>query len=222
MFSLATALFYAPFVYGAAGAWRSAGFAETVLSPQEIDEMEAAYSTRTGRASAVEDVQMAGYYVEHNVGIAFRCFATGIFGGLGSAFFLVYNGLVIGTAFGDLYRMGMGSNLLEFAAGHAAWELTGIVVAGTAGLCLGSAWVSTGGLRRWTSVQRAAPRVLGLIVGATAMLLVAAAIEGFWSASPVPFWGKALFAVGQWMVVVAWLGLGGRDRPSKNASEDGA
>lgn len=36
---------------------------------------------------------MAGLYVYDNVGIALRCFALGIFGGLGSAFYLVQNGL---------------------------------------------------------------------------------------------------------------------------------
>jgi len=43
---------------------------------------------------------MASFYVYNNVGIAFRCFATGILFGLGSIFFLVYNGLCIGVVAG--------------------------------------------------------------------------------------------------------------------------
>ena len=50
---------------------------------------------------------MAGFYVWNNVGIAFRCFATGALFGLGSVFYLVYNGLVLGTIEGHLWARGM-------------------------------------------------------------------------------------------------------------------
>ena len=39
------------------------------------------------------DAMMAGFYVYNNVGIAFRCFSTGALAGLGSVFYLVYNGV---------------------------------------------------------------------------------------------------------------------------------
>ena len=43
---------------------------------------------------------MAGFYVNNNVGIALRCFATGLAFGLGSAFYLVENGLATGAIMG--------------------------------------------------------------------------------------------------------------------------
>jgi uncharacterized membrane protein SpoIIM required for sporulation len=52
--------------------------------------------------------------------------------------------------------------------------------------------------------------VLTLALGAAAMLMVAAGIEGFWSASPVPRVVKHAFAVVQIAIVGGWLALGGR------------
>jgi hypothetical protein len=43
------------------------------------------------------DVLMFGYYIHNNVSIAFRTFAGGILGGVGSIFFLIYNGLIVGA-----------------------------------------------------------------------------------------------------------------------------
>ena len=54
---------------------------------------------------------MAGFYVYNNVGIALRCFALGIFGGLGSAFYLVQNGLSIGAILGYVASQGAGENI---------------------------------------------------------------------------------------------------------------
>ena len=86
---------------------------------------------------------MAGFYVYNNVGIAFRCFATGVLFGLGSVFFLVYNGLQMGAVAGLLTASGRGFNLLTFVASHGAFELTAIVIPGTAGLVMGYALVDT-------------------------------------------------------------------------------
>ena len=126
---------------------------------------------------------MAGFYVYNNVGIAFRCFATGILFGTGSLFFLVYNGLVTGTAAGYVMSAGHGGNIWTFMCGHAPFELTAIVIAGGAGLQMGYALVDTGGLTRVGSLRRAAPLIARHILGAAAMLLIAALIEGFWSPS---------------------------------------
>lgn len=211
-FLVACLLFYGPFVLGAIGAYLDAGFATSVLPESMLKQMESMYSTDVGRAGAGQDVTMAGFYVWNNVGIALRCFVTGIFAGLGSIFFLVYNGMVLGVVEGYLWSVGRGWNLLTYTAGHTAWELTGVVVSGTAGLRLGAALVITGGRTRGGSLRAAAPSLYRLVVGATALLLVAASIEGFWSASPLPPAAKYVFGVFQVLIVAAWLLLGGRGR----------
>ena len=63
--------------------------------------------------------------------------------GLGSVFFLVYNGLTIGAVAGLVTAAGHGKNLLTFTCTHGAFELTAIVISATAGMVMGYALVDT-------------------------------------------------------------------------------
>ena len=202
-------LFYLPFVLGLVGPQLSPTFATSVLPESALTMVEAMYDDVIGRSSG-QDAMMAGFYVWNNVGIALRCFVTGLFAGLGSVFYLVYNGLILGTISGFLFARGLGWNLLDFTAGHTAWELTGIAISGAAGLKLGYALVVTEGRTRVGSLRAAGPAIFRLVLGASALLLVAAAVEGFWSAGPVPTWGKLTFGAIGLVVVIGWLGLAGR------------
>lgn len=154
----ALVLFGLPYVVGAVACGLDPGLASRVLPEEQLRQMEQMYASEIGRGGLGDDAGMAGFYVNNNVGIAFRTFATGIFGGIGSVWFLVYNGAFLGTVTGYLAASGRGWNLLVFTSGHSAWELTGIVVAGTAGLRMGWSLLVTGGAagrRRWR------PRVPG-------------------------------------------------------------
>lgn len=203
-------LFYGPFLLMLGLCLADPGWAELVLDPDTLFGLELTYAHPGLRSSAGEDATMAGFYVWNNVGIAFRCFATGIAFGVGPIYYLISNGLTIGTIAGYLGAVGLGRPLASFVMGHGPWELTGVVVAGAAGLRMGWALVDTGG-RSWAgSLAAAAPALYPMVLGATFMLLVAALVEGFWSASPVPFAGKVAFAIVQVVLVASWLALGGR------------
>lgn len=210
-FFLALAFFLVPGISGFAGAFSSRSFALSVLSAEAAQQMEEAYSEgfNKGRGEGT-DSAMAGFYVYNNVGIAFRCFATGVLFGLGSAFFLVFNGLQIGAVAGLLTASGRGFNLLTFVASHGAFELTAIVIAGAAGLVMGYALVDTGGRGRFASLRAQAPDITRLVLGAAVMLLVAAGIEAFWSPSSVPPPVKLVVAALLWLAVAFYLILAGR------------
>ena len=105
-----------------------------------------------GRGAGL-DAAMAGFYVNNNVGIALRCFATGLFLGIGSAFYLVENGLATGAIMGYVAAHGGGANILTFVVGHGSLELGAIVLAGGAGLSLGWSIVAPGELSRVASLQ---------------------------------------------------------------------
>jgi uncharacterized membrane protein SpoIIM required for sporulation len=211
--ALAVALFLLPGLLGFVAARRSRAFALHVLPESQAQMMEESYAQgfNKGRSEG-QDAFMSGFYVYNNIGIAFRCFATGVLLGLGSAFFLVYNGLVMGVVTGLVTSAGYGRNLLTFTCGHSVFELSAIVISGTAGMVLGYALVETGGLTRWASVRRRARDLATLVLGAAFMLLLAALIEGFWSPSSVPApvkWGVALLNA---TVVGLYFTLAGRAR----------
>ncbi len=211
--AFAAVLFALPGVVGFAGARRSRGFALSVLPEAMVEQMEKGYARPLDEGrGARTNVLMAGFYVHNNVGIAFRCFATGILFGLGSVFFLVYNGLTIGTVAGLVTAAGSGGNLLTFVSGHGAFELTAIVISGGAGMVTGYALVATEGLTRFASLRRRARDIANLVLGAAVMLLIAAGLEGFWSPSPVPGMVKLVVAGTLWIAVASYFALAGRER----------
>jgi uncharacterized membrane protein SpoIIM required for sporulation len=202
--ALAAALFVVPGLIGYGGARLSRPFALRILPVETAEQMEESYAKGfdQGRSQS-DDTMMAGFYVYNNVGIAFRCFATGILLGLGSVFFLVFNGLVTGVVAGLVGAAGHGGNLFHFIIGHSPFELSAVVIAGAAGMVMGYSLVETHGLTRWASL-RAHTRDLGvLVLGAALLLLLAALIEGFWSPSSVP----APFKVAVGAVNAVVLGL---------------
>ena len=126
---------------------------------------------------------MFGHYIRNNVGIAFQCFAGGLFFGIGSLFVLAFNGVMAGSVAGYLTWRGYGENFYSFVVTHGAFELTAIVLAGAAGLVLGRALLAPG---RRTPRRRARARrrrAIVLVYGIAAMLFVAAALEAFWSSA---------------------------------------
>jgi uncharacterized membrane protein SpoIIM required for sporulation len=212
-FALASALFYLPFFLGIFATLASAEFAQTILPPGQLAMMEAMYEQGFDSGRDIhDDSQMAGFYVLNNVGIAFRCFATGIMFGLGSLFFSIYNGLVIGVVFGWVFRAGHGENIFTFVCGHGPFELTAIVISAAAGLQMGWALIKTDGLTRLGSLRSQARDLGHLIVGAAVMLIIAAGIEGFWSPSGLPREVKWAASVVFTAFVTGWLVFGGRPR----------
>ncbi len=218
---LAAALFFVPFAFGVAAAVHEPAFAFRVVPEAMLRPLTEAYAKgfADGRGAG-DDAMMAGFYVNNNVGIALRCFALGIFAGLGSGFYLVHNGLSIGAVLGYVASQGAGGNIVTFIVGHGSLELGAIVIAGGAGLLLGWSIVAPGERTRLASLQEAARDAVVLVCGAAVMLLMAAAIEGFWSGSSVPSTVKR--AVGGTLFVLLWgyLLFGGRgDAPASRAGD---
>jgi uncharacterized membrane protein SpoIIM required for sporulation len=211
--ALSAALFILPGLLGFFAARASRAFALHVLPESTAEMMEKSYAEgfNKGRSEG-QDASMAGFYVYNNIGIAFRCFATGVLLGLGSAFFLIYNGLVIGAVAGLVTSAGHGRNLLTFTCGHSSFELSAIVISGMAGMVMGYALVETNGLTRWASVRRRGRDLAILVLGAAFMLLIAALIEGFWSPSGVPAQVKWVVALVNCTMVGLYFTLAGRER----------
>ncbi len=211
---LATALFFVPFVLGLVLTAAHPSFAFRIVPEGMLRPLTDAYAHGfdDGR-EAGEGALMAGFYVYNNVGIALRCFALGIFGGLGSAFYLVQNGLSIGATLGYVASQGAGANIGTFILGHGSLELGAIVLAGGSGLSLGWSVVAPGELTRIASLQGRAREILVIVAGASIMLVMAAAIEAFWSASSVVREVKVGVGSTLLVLVLAYILFAGRSEP---------
>jgi uncharacterized membrane protein SpoIIM required for sporulation len=211
-------LFYVPLFGMIIAIWLDPALAGAVLSPNELAEMEGMYdpaAERIGARDSGDDFLMFGFYVMHNIGIGFRTFASGLLFGLGAVYVILFNGVTLGAVIGHLSANGFGQTLWPFIAGHGAFELNAIVLAGAAGLKLGYSLLAPGRRRRAEALRVSALEAMPIVYGFTAMLLGAAFIEAFWSSTT---WAPSSlkYAVGAvtWLLVIVYFATAGRVRGS--------
>jgi len=223
---LACALFVLPLLAAAGMAWREPGFILRLMELSQVQELRQMYSPSehaVGRLrDADSDFMMFGYYIMNNIGIGLRTFASGIFAGIGSIFVLAYNGAMIGAVAGYvLSQPEYTENFLSFVATHSAFELTAVVLAGTAGLRLGWSWIAPGRYPRMEALRRAARHAVVLIYGVFTLLLLAAAVEAFWSSARWIAPGVK-YGVGTvcWLLVFGWLGRPAAEQAAEKAAFD--
>ena len=187
----------------------------SLVSSEKATSFEEMYSPTAdsiGRMRAAStDWMMFGFYIRNNVGVAFQSFAGGLFAGVGTLFFLAYNGAVSGALAGYLTERGLSQTFYSFIATHSAFEVTAIVLAGAAGLRMGHALVAPGRLTRRQALVAATRDTAVILYGVTAMLFVAAAVEAFWSSArwipPAAKYGVAAIC---WITVLGYFGFQGK------------
>ena len=212
---IATALLAVPTLVLGVLVYYQPGLVLSVVDAATAADFEQMYSESAesiGRTrDAGNDWMMFGFYISNNVGVAFQCFASGLAAGLGSIFFLVYNGALFGAVAGYLTERGLGDTFYSFVVTHGSFELTAIVLSGAAGLKLGHSLLAPGRRTRRQSLVHAAQECVVIVYGVTAMLIVAAALEAFWSSAAwVPSTVKYGVAAVCWIVVLGYLALQGR------------
>ncbi len=178
----------------------------------QFEEMYAPGNPRLGLRESDDDLLMFAFYIWNNVKIGFQTFATGLAFGLGTAFYLLFNGVIIGAVAGYLTASGFAVPFWSFVSGHSAMELTAIVLSGAAGLKLGAALIAPGGRSRKAALVLAAGPAVRIMYGAALMFLVAAFIEGFWS--PMALEPRLKYLVGgvMWLATLLYFALAGRGR----------
>jgi uncharacterized membrane protein SpoIIM required for sporulation len=222
----AALLFLLPALLVGGATYRDPQFALHLMDAQQLAQFRDMYGdgpTALGMPrSAQADWSMFGYYTMNNIDVGFQCFASGLFAGLGSAFFVAYNGAFSGAIGGYLTGNGEAMNFYSFIVTHSAFELTAIALAGAAGLRVGFALIAPGRQTRLGSVKQAAAEAVVLMYAVFAFLLVAAAIEAFWSSARwVAPAVKFSAGAAAWAVVVAYLGWQGRPSSKPVATADG-
>jgi uncharacterized membrane protein SpoIIM required for sporulation len=149
---------------------------------------------------------MFGFYIMNNIGIAFQCYVTGLIFGLGSVYYLAFNGAFGGAVGGYVASCGFGGTFFPFIATHSAFELTAVILCGAAGLKIGRAVLLPGRLARTAALQAAARDTSLIVFGAAVMLVIAAAIEAFWSSAAwVTPTAKLAGAAVCWMLVLMFF-----------------
>lgn len=212
---IATAVFLVPLLVLGLLVYHNPELILSMVDPRTAAEFEAMYSDAAEsigrRRDAENDWAMFGYYIRHNISLGFQCFAGGLFAGIGSLFFLAFNGAFFGAIGGYLTERGLSENFYSFVVTHGAFELTAIVLAGAAGLRIGHALIAPGRRTRREALVVAARESIVIVYGVAGLLVIAAAVEAFWSSArwiPLPI--KYSVAAGCWIAVLGYLWRQGR------------
>lgn len=186
---------------------QSPQLAENFLSSSVLDYMERMYSESVANGrTAGERAQMSAFYIQHNTSIAFLCFATGIFLGLGSIYFLIYNGVFLGSIVAYLTSVGLGPNIWEFITAHSFLELNAIAIAGSAGINLGVSLLQSWKNYSSDLLKESKGEILALVGASSIMLFFAALIEGNISPSTMEYKYKVIiFLITSAAVLVYFL-----------------
>ena len=216
----ATALFYVPLIVMIVLIQVKPELVFSVLDNQMVSSVESMYDPDNrvlGRErEADSDLAMFGFYIRNNTSIGFQVFAGGMLFGIGTLFFMIFNGVYIGAVAGHLTHVGFIETFWGFVSGHSAFELTAIVISGAAGLKLAMALIAPGRKTRIRALIDNGKTSIKIMYGAVALFIMAAFVEAFWSSMTLDVGIKYAVAAALWSLVIAYFWLVGRG--SSNAA----
>ena len=131
--------------------------------------------------SVGEQTKFASEIFINNIRVSILAFALGITCCVGSAWMLIYNGVMIGMVIGTSVADGYGDVALALIVGHGVLELSIIVIAAMAGMRIGMAIVRPGDEPRRRVVMREAQAAVLIVLGTMPFFVLAGLVEGFFT-----------------------------------------
>ncbi len=199
---LAVAIFFLTAIAGWAVTIHDPGFASRLLGPEMMDTIDRR-EMWTHSVVTVKPVA-ATAIATNNLTVAFSMFAMGITV-VGTIWLTALNGIMLGVVGAATWRAGMALSLWSFVAPHGVLELPAIFIAGGAGFELTRGLLFPGLLPRRESLALAGGRASRLILGTLPLLLIAGAIEGFFSPTDAPVVMKFLLAAVLFTALLMYL-----------------
>ncbi len=148
----------------------------------------------------------SAHILSNNITVSLTVFCSGILLGLGVAYLVALNGLMLGALLAFTHQHGLGEALVGFVLAHGPVELSVICIAGAAGIALGESLLRPTVPTRRESFERAAHRMGPVLLACAVLLTGCAAIEGFVSpASGLPLAVRAVIGIGYWCLMLLLL-----------------
>lgn len=115
----------------------------------------------------------------NNLRVSFLMLIFGIFFGLGTAYFIIYNGIMIGAFQYFFIERGLFWDSFLTIWVHGALEVSAIVIAGTAGITLGRGLLFPGTYTRMQSFRINGMRAVQIFLGIAPIIILAGINESF-------------------------------------------
>jgi len=161
----------------------------------------------------------ASRIMTNNIQVTIYTFAFGATLGIGTLFYLAYNGANIASVLALTYNAGFGKDLVTFMVAHGVVELSCIFIAGGAGLLIGSAMIMPGDLKRADALRIRGMEAVRLMLGVACLLVVAGTIEGFISPAAIDPRIKYSIAAITGLALYGYLFFAGHESPAAENSK---
>ncbi len=146
------------------------------------------------------------FIARNNIAVVGLTFALGVSGGLGTAWLLFSNGLLLGAVAAYCLQRGMGRAFFAFVSAHGPAELLCLVLAGQAGFLLAAALVDPGEWPRSEALARAGREAARVLAAVVPLLVTVGLVEGAISPGALfPLWAKAALGLGLAAAVLLYL-----------------
>ena len=168
-------------------------YAGLFMEQELVDSI--AQNGSAGSSSSWNYPLMSSYIMVNNISVALKAFVFGITLGIGTAYILYQNGLLLGSLTALFYLYGDPACYWSLILPHGVIELTAIFISGAAGFILAKSLLIPGKLTRKASVIDGAHNAIGLMLGVIILLVIAGLIEGFFTPLAISVAAKLLFAL---------------------------
>jgi uncharacterized membrane protein SpoIIM required for sporulation len=199
-FLLATGLFIAGTAFGFVASYHDSGVARSYLLPADMPTIQPGQE-RAAAASSGELAGFSAFLFRHNVSVTLVAFALGITFGLGTAWLMFENGVMLGALAAVFYEA---DETLAFFTGvlpHGVLEIPACLLGGAGGFVLAQALLRVRPWPRLEELARCARDALWLVAGCVPLLAMAAFLEAVVARAP-----DALVDSGLKLVVAALFG----------------
>ena len=168
-------------IIGAVSAKYDATFPRLIMGDGYVDmTLE---NIKEGKPMGVYDSMDEGYmflYITiNNIRVSLICFVAGLVASVGTGYFLVKNGIMLGAFQYFFHEHGVLTESLLTIWVHGTLEISAIIVAGAAGFTIGNAWLFPGTYTRGESFRRGARTGLKVAMSLVPIFIIAGFLESF-------------------------------------------
>ena len=186
-------------------AWHDPTFMKLLLPTEMIEKVRDRGELWMGSILGIEPLASSSIMI-NNIKVSFAAIAGGMTAGFGTAYILLFNGLLIGTVGTLVGQNNLAIPFWAFVFPHGALELPAIFLAGGAGFLLARAILFPGKYRRADALKFYGMQAANLVFGIVPMLVIAGVIEGFISPQPaIPNVVKYAIGTGLFVLLVWYL-----------------
>ncbi len=202
--AVATALFLLGALVAWWYSWQNPSFMPLIVPESLISKVRDEHKLWMGSIVGVEPLASSGIAI-NNLSVSFGAVAGGMTAGAYTAYLMVFNGLLIGAVSTLVGQNNLAYPFWAFVFPHGSLELPAIFFAGGAGFLLARAILFPGKYRRGDALKFYGYQAVQLLFGIVPMLIIAGAIEGFFSPNPnVPDAIKYLAGIGLFILLVMY------------------